>query len=90
MKLVLEFYDALCSTSEFVVNGVTADYDDFGDKYDHDSENAEEYGCGDMHFDPKPFTEEVLNKYHITENEYDKICNKLEDGLSFGNCGWCI
>lgn len=41
----------------------------------------EPYGCGDKHFDPKPSTKEVLDKYHITEKEYDTICNELEDKL---------
>ena len=26
----------------------------------------------------------------ITEKEYQEIVSKLEDGLSFGGCGWCI
>lgn len=89
MKLVLEFYEALCSTKEFKINGIEAGYNDFGEKYDHDEENAEPYCCGYMQFDSKPATEEILNKYNITIDEYDEICNQLSEGLSFGCCGLC-
>lgn len=46
--------------------------------------------CADMQFDPKPPTEEVLNRYNITEEEYYNICNELECKLCVGSCGWCI
>ena len=90
MKLKLEFGTALCYTPTFVVNGIDADEDDFGDKYDRDSENAEDYGCGDMQFTGIEATTETLNKYSITKEEYSEIVSKLEEGLSFGSCGWCI
>lgn len=48
MKLELKIYSALCETEIFTVNGINATYEDFGEKYDHDTENAEDYGCGDM------------------------------------------
>lgn len=90
MKLKLIFGDALCYTPEFEINDIRAYKDDFGEQYDRDEENAEEYGCGDMHFTPKLPTQEILNKYKITLSEYNEICKQLEDGLSFGSCGWCI
>jgi hypothetical protein len=89
MKLELEIFDAFCATKVFVVNGVSANVYDFGSQYDHDKENAEEYGCGDMRFDQKPSTSEVLKKYGITDTEYNQICGKLGE-LSFGSCGWCV
>jgi hypothetical protein len=90
MKLELEVYGSYCATSKFVINGVEADYDDFGSKFDHDQENAPDYGCGDMQFDPDPPTSEVLAKYNINEAEYAIIANQLQELLSFGNCGWCV
>jgi len=90
MKLELEIYGCLCSTAKFIINDINADSDDFGEKYDHDEENAEDYACGDMKFDSKPATQKTLDKYKITVDEYREVCEKLEDGLSFGCCGWCV
>ena len=86
----LKVATSLCSTDSFSINGVSANSSDFGDGYDHDEENAEDYGCGDMRFDRKPSTDEVLKKYHITESEYSEVCDVLEEKLSFGECGWCV
>lgn len=86
----MEVYSCLCSLSKFTINGINADYDDFGEKYDHDEDEADEYGCGDMRFDARPPTKEILNTYGITEEEYYEICNDLDEKLSFGYCGWCI
>lgn len=90
MKLELKIFGALCSTKTFVVNGIQADGSDFGEQYDHDQENAEDYACGDMQFNRKDSTTEVLEKYSITEAGYQEIAEKLEEGLSFGCCGWCV
>lgn len=42
-----------------------------------------------MRFTGKKATPEILEKYKITEKKYAEIVEKLEDGLSFGGCGWC-
>jgi hypothetical protein len=89
MKKDLSFGKCYCYVSG-TVNGIDIESEDFGSKYDHDREKAPMYGCGDMRFDPSPSTPEVLNKYSITEQEYDEICQELAEGLSFGRCGWCI
>lgn len=89
MELKLEIYGSLCECSEFIVNGVTADKDDFGSQHDADWQNAEDYCCGNMVFSRKDSTVAVLEKYKITQSEYDEICGKLEDELSFGECGLC-
>ena len=90
MEYRIEAYDALCELQVFTVNGVSAEYDDFGDKDDNDTGNAENYGCGDMRFTPKPVTDGVLFKYGISPDEYNTITGELEEKLSFGSCGWCI
>lgn len=90
MKLTIEVYGGFCSLIKFEINGKSADYDEFGKKYDHDTENALDYGCGDMRFERSEATTEVLEKYGITKDEYSEICDELEDKLSFGRCGWCI
>lgn len=91
MELVVKpFHSLPCRLEVFTINGKTADQDDFGDTFDHNEEIRQPYGCGDMHFAPKPPTEEVLNRYNITEEEYYNICNELECKLRVGGCGWCI
>ena len=90
MDLILEFYNALCETFRFSINGVVAKHEDFGDKYDRCPDDADYYCCGNMVFTPKTPTSEILNKYNISVDEYNEICHKLEDGLSFGACGWCL
>ena len=90
MEYKIEVYSALCELSEFTINKIKATKDDFGNQFDQNPEDAEDYGCGNMTFEGKDYTIKVLNKYHITKKEYNEIVNILEDKLSFGNCGWCV
>lgn len=91
MELVIKpFHSLPCHLEVFTINGKDADQDDFGVIFDHNEEIREPYGCGDMYFDSKPSTKEVLDKYRITEEEYHNICNELECKLCVGSCGWCI
>lgn len=89
MKLELKCYEYLCALELFKINDIEAYYEDFGIKEDISPETAEEYSCGNMQFMRKNATKEVLDKYHITIEEYEEICDKL-DCLSFGCCGWCV
>ena len=89
MELKLEVYCCLCELSTFEINNIKAVYDDFGNKYDHNSENAEDYCCGYMQFDGKDSTPEILAKYMINQSEYDEIVSLLNEKLSFGECGLC-
>lgn len=91
MEVVIKPIHSLpCRLEVFTINGKDANQDDFGDMSDHHAESAEPYACADMHFDRKPSTKEVLDKYNITEEEYYNICNELEDKLCIGGCGWCV
>jgi hypothetical protein len=85
----LQIFGCLCATEKFVVNGVKADSDDFGSQGDASPETAEDYGCGDMRFTPAPASQDILDKYRITVDEYNEIAEMLREGLSFGGCGWC-
>ena len=89
MKLKLQCYGCLCELKVFEINDIKANYMDFGTKEDTDTYNAPDYGCGNMQFTPKLATQKVLDKYQITVDDYNKICEEL-DCLSFGCCGWCI
>lgn len=90
MKLELVIPNSFCTTLEFKINNIEADKDDFGEQYDRNPEDAEPYGCGNMRFTATMPTEEILAKYNITLAEYAIVAKQLEEGLSFGNCGWCI
>lgn len=87
----LKAYHALpCECEIFVINNVDADVDDFGSVDDLNTDEAEDYGCGDMQFVPKMPTDEVLAKYSINLKDYSEICKMLSKELSVGSCGWCV
>ena len=91
MKLIIEVYDALCATKKFSINGIKADTYSFGEGEDRNPEEAEDYACADMQWKRRPNPREgLLDLYGITEEEYHIICDKLEEELSFGDCGWCV
>lgn len=89
MKLNFRVYSHFCEPEFFEINDIVANYNDFGDKYDIDSESAEEYCCSNMKFVIKEPTSNVIKKYGITETEYKMIAKLLESQLSFGSCGFC-
>ncbi len=81
--------ECYCYMRTFVINGIEALTDDFGTQFDTDPPERDfYYGCGNMQFIPKKSTTEVLDKYKITQAEYEQICKEL-DCLSFGSCSWC-
>lgn len=74
MELVIKPFHALpCCLEIFTINKKSAEQDDFGDMYDHYIESAEPYACADMYFESKSPTKEVLDKYNITEEEYQEV-----------------
>ena len=90
MAYQMQVYSHFCALRLFDINGVAAHSSDFGDQYDRDPMNAEDYCCADMRFERFDEPQEgVLERYGITREEYDLICSELEDMLSFGACGWC-
>jgi len=89
MTLEIKSYSSLCELEVFRINGVKAEYEDFGTKEDRDKDHAEPYCCKDMRFIGREPTNEVLKKYSITREDYATIVQRLEESLSFGQCGWC-
>jgi hypothetical protein len=89
MKIECKSMGSLCALDVFKINDIDAEEEDFGSHQDENSDEAEPYGCGDMRFTPRQSSESVLVKYKITQKEYEKVCEKLDKELSFGNCGWC-
>lgn len=91
MKLIIKpFHSLPCELEVFTINGIAANSMDFGDVYDHNEEAKKSYGCGDMYFEPKLPTSEVLQHYNITVDEYNAVCTELEKKLYVGKCGWCV
>jgi len=100
MELELKFCDVYCSTSDFIINNIEADSEDFGEQYDTEiypedffieeyELDAFDYCCKNMLFEPIPAGIGILEKYKITINEYNEICEKLKKGLSLGFCCHC-
>ena len=91
MELIIKpFHSLPCELEVFTINGIAANYIDFGSVFDHNEKAKEPYGCGDMYFEPKLPTSEVLQRYNITVDEYNAICMELRNKLYVGKCGWCI
>lgn len=78
-----------CGCYNLHVKGKEASLYDFGEMTDFAPTDAPDYGCGDRGFAPAPETPEVLKKYDITYDEYNKICACLETNLHIGLCGLC-
>lgn len=74
-----------CSLEQFIINDITADYEDFGE-IDKESNGHE---CRVFGFNPKDPSDEILKKYKITLDEYEQVCNKL-DVIFIGYCQLCI
>lgn len=89
MKLELDVYTSICETKSFCVNGVKATYKDFGEKLDTLPDKSKPNICGNMVFKPILPTQQVLDKYNITKNEYHHICTLLQSCISFGPCRLC-
>jgi len=90
-EVVIKPYHALpCSLETFTINGMDADESDFGDGCDRGSENAEDYACGDWTFESRMPSQQILDKYKISLQEYSEIADQLVTELCVGSCGWCV
>lgn len=91
MELIIKpFHSLPCELEVFTINGIAANYRDFGDVYDHNEGTKEPYGCENMQFEPKLPTSDVLKHYNITVDEYNTICKELKKKLHVGKCSWCV
>lgn len=89
-KVELEAYGSLCSLQTFTINGIEAEEEEFVEKYDHCPDEAEDYGCGDMRAEIIEASENVLERYKISIEDYNEIAEKVSELVSFGSCGWCV
>lgn len=83
----------LCHLFLFKIDGTDAKYEEFGQKFDRDAENAPDYCCNDMRFTGYNATSKegkaAKKKYKLTTAEFKALCADLDKALSFGSCGWC-
>ena len=92
---VVEPYSTLpCELQTFLVKGRRADKDDFGIAYDGQRKcglGTKKKSCSDRYFKTLPYksNKEVADKYELSEYEYRKVCEELEDKLCVGACEWC-
>ena len=92
MELVIKPYHGLpCELEIFTINGIKANQRDFGNNEDRAPEEGDIYGCGHRTFEAdRHKASKCMKKYNITIDEFNKICDELEDKLYVGACGWCI
>lgn len=87
MTFEIKPHSSHCSLKKFTINGVDADYSDFGEIVDTDPGNAPTYGCGNRQFQSYPTN--AIDYYKINESEYEEICDALKVALAFGSCAAC-
>lgn len=91
LDYLIEPMGALCQlSSDSHINRKPIDIEDFVNKYDHDPEHAQEYGCGNMQADEREPDITVCRKYGITEDEFIVIAYEISMAVSFGACGLCV
>lgn len=73
IDLNLKIFSSLCAPEEFFINGIEADYDDFGTLDDLDPENADVYSCGNRKFIPKLPSEDVMEKLLKLSKKLEKF-----------------
>ena len=92
-SIIIQLYSGLpCELEVFTINGIDAYYQDFGKTYDSKREYAEEYCCGCMMFESCKDREQkktTMAKYSLSWEEYDEICELLEEVLYVGYCNRC-
>lgn len=86
-KIIVETMEYLpCSLKTFTINDIPADNDDFGSTFTCGAAGDNSCGC---RFIFKLPTQEVLDKYKISLDDYRKVCEALEDKLYVSRCGLC-
>lgn len=89
VEIEVGYYGLPCAVRKFVIDGIEADEDDFGESF---CESDGWGGCINRHFVgniDSPHIKEVCNKYNIAYEEYLEIVEHLENELYVGDCSWC-
>lgn len=86
LELIQDKYEP-CTLKVFTVNGIDANPDDFGEVTKHVGHFCCEYREFSG-FEYAPIG--VLEKYHITEEEFFEVSDELRDMLTITDCGRCL
>lgn len=86
LELIQDKYEP-CTTKIFTINGIDADPDDFGEVTKHVGHFCCEYREFSGFEEPPT---DVLEKYHITKEEFFEVCDELRDMLTITDCGRCL
>ena len=86
LELMRDEYEP-CTPKVFKINEIYADPDDFGEV-----DKILGYYCCEsrkfIEFEEPPAG--ILEKYHITEEEFFEICDELKDVLRVKSCSMCV
>ena len=77
-----------CAAETFIVNGIDAEVEDFGECKDLVDE-AYKSNCKNRQFVKALPTDEVLAKYGLNLKQYAAVCAKLETTFAIGWCTQC-
>jgi len=90
MEYTAKVFPYLCSLRVFIINDIKADQDDFITQRDEGYDIYNNFGgCYNMKAEPKESSQDILNKYNITKDEYYTIAEDISNKLSFGECDYC-
>lgn len=89
MNIKLKIDSKSCKVKSLTIKGMDADYEDFGYTA-YTSYNEFYNGCYNMKFIKKEYSDIVATKYKLDRSDYERICNMLEDNLSYGRCKRCM
>lgn len=95
MKLTLKVYDGLpCQTREFEINGIEAEKYWFVNNYDNGDGEEIEYGCNNRItelFSISEVREKLPQELKsLSDEEIERVQQRLSDELVSGGCGWCV
>ena len=94
-NIIKPFKNLPCKAEKFTINDKMANTEDFGYSTDFDPDYNDDfcgglYGCGNCIWKrQESLKKNAMNKYHLTEDEYNNLCDNLEEILSVGICNLC-
>lgn len=76
-----------CEVEEFTIKGKKAKVEDFGNLFTH---KVEENTCKCIKFEAIPYGSLISKRYKLTEDEYNFVCNFLEENTFMKCCNKCF